>query len=500
MGDSISTRRLRRVIKSRGAHFAPIGRSAGAMLEELPADVAAVYLVGDTPAAGWAGWALDDLPAAVDRLGHETAGGWIPGNHYLNASAPVLRYQQTGGRKVELYRASQWFGAGDYSPEEATAAWAMLSVAIGSAFSGATLLATPATTARELFLRGIPAGREYPVLPDDLQELIRATSGQGRTEVVPEPAAFRIVNAWQNGALPTMYEYDGRLMYAALCWGLPMGVPTHDAGDLFMGQQRGRYRVRVTVPRDWLESFGLLGVPRDDGSRLWEYPAERGRTFSTWCDGAELAIVYACGWDVRILERLLFPIPEGSPRGPLDTWAQKLTSLRVELSTRGVTRPEFARVAALVGQAVRALLLHGIGSFHGRPQTHTEYRPVTSTTPIPDRARNARVDSDWLVYELDAEETTSWRAALSHPEWSAAIWSRARARLLSGPGETGALHRAGEVVGFRTDAIYLTQRQTWHDDGRPGRFRLRRVCDTGPYPWPANGTELVALRNSGRLV
>ena len=498
MSDNISTRRLRRALKVRETAFLPVGPSAGAMLAELEPGVEVVYLVGVSPAS-WLTWALTGLPD-----------GWTPGSHYLEATAPVLRYRGPDGRKVEMHRAAQWFGPGDYSAYDADTAWAFLKVAVSTEFRDATLLATPATTARELFLRTIPYGREWPVLSGDLQDLIRSTSGQGRTEVVHSPDDHEHWLAkGRYGALselPALFEYDGRLMYAALCWGLPMGVPSWDAVDDYAGQTRGRYRVRVTVPRDWMETFGLVGVKRDDGSRLWEYPAERGRTFSTWCDGAELQIVLRAGWDVRILERLLWA--DGPGRGPLDTWSQKLVTVRNGLEANGRNHPDYADISRLAAYGVRALLLHGIGSFHGRPHTVTQYRRTDDPGTIPAGATNVRLEGDWIVYTVATADTldtatpdTSWRARLSHPEWSAAIWARARARLVSGPQSTGALNRtAGEVVGFRTDAIYFTARQDWPDDNRPGRMRLKRALTEGPYPWPASGRELVELRERGQVI
>lgn len=485
----LSTTRLHRHLKQRQVAFCATGATAGDTLAALPAGTQTAYLIGPAPASGWLPWALSGLDD----------GSWEPSDHYLDATAPVLRYVSQGGRRVELHRATQWFGHGRYSAAQAAEGWEMLGRVIGQTFPDATLLATPATTARELFLRTIPRGRAYPVLDLDTQRLIRSTDGQGRIEVLP-PGGHK--SDWDCDNMPALFEYDGRLMYAALCRELPAGVPIHDAGDTYLGQTRARYLVRVTVPRDWDEPFGLLGHKRDDGSRLWEYPNERGRTFTTWADGAELWILakHAPEWwrDLRILERLHWPNVDGGR--PLDNWAAKLIDARALCERIAQQSHDLEHAAGLAALAVRSLILHGIGAFHGRAQPRTGYARAGEPLDLPAAATNVRLEGDWIVYTIPGREPSgdSWRARLSHPEWSAAVWARARARLLAAPGSTGALYRTdGEVVAFRTDAVYLTARQRWNDDGRIGRFRCKS-WRAGPMPWPANGTELLELRDGAQ--
>jgi hypothetical protein len=64
----------------------------------------------------------------------------------------------------------------------------------------------------------------------------------------------------------------------------------------------------------------------------------------------------------------------------------------------------------------------------------------------------------------------------------------------------GALHiPAGQVVAFRTDAIYLTARHNWPYHGEPGDYLLKGHL-TGPLPAPASEDELLALRDKGRAI
>lgn len=490
-GTASETRRLRRHLNARPTLFTDVPETAGALLELI--DEAAgpgtltVYLVGPSPGS-WLTWALADLPAGCE-----------PGGHYLDATAPVLRYSLPGGRRCEIHRAAQWFGVGPYTIAEAGAAWGMLGAAVARIWPGGILLATPATTGRELFRRDIPEHRSFEVLDADTQDLIRATDGQGRIETLPPPS-FKVDGIDNYLAdLPALFEYDATFAYAALCWGLPQGRPTLDRGDDYLGHQAARYLIRGRVPRDWHERFGLFGVQRDDGSQLWAYPATPGEEFETWVDGAELHVAHqhAPTWadEIRIVERLVWPPHEGKGKGPLDTWADKIKRCRADLQRAAEHHP---RIASLAANGARALLLHGVGSFHGRPRALTHFAPVDDkVTRVPPNAKNVRLEGDWLIWQTDAAppEPGSWRWQLSHPEWAAKIWARCRARLLAAPLATGALYRtAGEVVAFRTDAVYMTARQEWPDDQRVGHFRLKRAVD-GPLPWPMNARELLELRD-----
>lgn len=469
-----TTKRLYRKLQHREVCFQSIKRVAGETIgnalhfHEGPRP--RVIMLMGTPPADWLAWSVSALPPA-----------WEPGAHYLDGNGVVLRYNTPDG-PLELHEASSWFGEGNYTGREAIEAHEALQAIIGEAFPGSTILATPATTGRELFLRSIPRGTEYPVLDAETQDLIRATDGQGRIEVV-EPPAER-VRPWTSRALavplPSLYEYDARFAYASMCWELPVGPVHHDDVDRFEGAMRGRYKVTGMVPLDWAEPFGLIGEKDNAGG--WRYPSTPRQTFKTWCDAAELDLAIKHGWRFRIRERLLFP----ATARPLDTWAKKLTRAR-----EATTNP-------LVKNALRAILLQSIGAFHGRPHVETHMVPLDRAGEVPAEARRPRrggPGDNWIVYGL---ETGQGWASLAHPEWSACVWGRARARLLHAPRSQGALNRAPgtHVVGFRTDAIYLTGPQPeWDagDDGAPGRYRLKG-SSTARAAWPRNGRELLDLK------
>lgn len=418
--------------------------------------------------------------------------GTPPGEHFLRAPNPVLRFD-AGTGTVEVHRAAEWFGAGPYSSLDAALAWRILRAEVERAFDQGQLLATPATTGRYLLMRSIPYDREWPCLPGELQQLIRDTSGQGRIEVLERGA----------GTTP-MIELDGRFMYAALVHELGAGVPELDTTDEYAGHRRGRYHVIATVPSDWHQrctcgapGHAGIGVLPHAGPERWEWPYQPGRRFECWADAVELGIALAHGWHVQIVERLLYPFPPypevvsrrgtRNKRGPLDAWADRLIEMRhrTGASTAGAE-------LGMVATALRNVVLHTIGSLHGgghRIQHKAALHDAGELVPA-DAIEVDRVGDQIVWFELAG---AAW-PEMSHPEWSSAIWARARARLLSGPGGTGALHiPANNVLAFRTDAIYVRADPGWPDDGRPGRFRPTLVWPH-PVATPRTFAEIDALK------
>lgn len=461
-----TTQRLVRSVRPRRVEFLAPELSAGATLKRLDAATQTAYLVGPVPAAGWRPWALEGLE-----------NGWELGEHYYEGATPVMRYV-AGGRKVELQHADAWFmGQATYTPAEAARAWALLADALPRRFDRAVLWNTPATTGRDLWLRKIEPGRAWPVLPVSIRDLITENDGQGRIELVDH----------EPDEIPLLAEYDGRLMYAALAWGLPAGIPKWERGDAhtYEPQTRGRYLVRVTVPRDWPQPFGLLGIK--EGRDGWRYPHAPGERFMTWVDGAELELASHCGWSFEILEALTWPPYNG--KGPLDSWARALVAIREQFDDARIGP---GREYALVRAALRSIVLHTIGSLHSRAHKVTRFAATPEDLPAESRRVARPEPSGGFSYPV--ELPAKWEA-MQHPELASAIWGRARRRLLAGPGKVGALHAAGDVLAFRTDAIYVTHYQRWGDDGRAGRFRLKHH-GAGPFPTPRTARELLNLRST----
>jgi hypothetical protein len=483
-----TTHRVWRELAPRRAFFTATTADVGTLLRVVETRAPRperVFLVGERPGgvAGPGAWAFGELPAGWSHAG---------AGHYLDGASPLLRYQHENGERLEVLRASAWFGAGDYSARDACAAFGLVRELIGAAFDGAALLTTPATTGRELIARTLPHAFREPVLPAELIELYHQHPHQGRTTHEAELAARAEVVP----ELPRLVALDGRFQYAALCWQLPIGEPrrvrARDAGDVDP-MARARYRVRFAVPRDWRDActcgapghagIGLLGV-RDDGAG-WRYPSAPGAGGETWCDGAELRVVRAHGWHVDVLDALVW---EGAHHRPLDKWAERIVRARVEVEGRAEVAPP---VRALARNALRMVLLASIGALWGAPRTVTRALPRARAGELPRGAVPKRA-GDLLVWQEKRDAT--W-GAFVRPEWAACVWARARARLLDAPTaapgvRAGALHVPAEhVVAMRTDALYLTVRPDWPDDGTRGRYSVRADIE-GPIPAPATTEQL----------
>lgn len=458
-----------RAVGDRCRRTLPAATSLGGVLDELAPWADRVLVVDELAAALILDWATAPLPA-----------GWRPGAHYLDGHNPAVTFHQ-GDRRVTLAPAAQWCGSGEYTVDQAHEGMSHAVELLDAVMPGTVrLLGSPATTGRELFARLIPAGREWHVLSDELQQEIRATSPQHRMELT-QPAGMQ---------LPGLHEVDMRLAYAALCWGLPSGEPVRSMGepDNYRPQQRGRYLCRWTVPAGW-DHLGIL--PARDGAG-WRWPDQPGETARGWVDGSELALARRHGWAVDILESVVWPDGEGDP---LRLWADKLAQASAQAERAGEHGRMSRQAAGVARAAIRACLVHGLGAFVGRRHT------ITHTIMPGDDAQppeGAAVDVVWgtgaVVWRED--KPAAW-PAMSHPEWASAVWARTRCRLLSSPGGTGALAvPRADVIGLRGDALYLAHDPAWPDTGKPGGWRVKGDPLTA-FSMPATLPALDHLRRRG---
>lgn len=486
------TRRVVRDLAQRRTYWVATARDAAQLLAHVETRAQLperVFMVGARPGgvAGAGKWAFNaPLPPR-----------WRHGAHYLASTHPVFHFERDDGARVEVLRGAAWFGEGDYGARAAFDAYGLVRELIGAQFPGASMLTTPATTGRELIARTLPADYSAPVLGDVAQELIRATSGQGRTTHDSELRE----RAERHPTLPRLTMLDCRFAYAALCWGLPAGEPTSCLGiaeaDVDV-MARAHWRVAVTVPRDWCErcecgapghaGIGLLGA-RASTDDEWSYPSAPGATFTTWASGAEVKVARDHGWRVDVLDGLVWAT---SKARPLDTWARHLVAARAACELRVDVDAE---VRGMARGALRLMLLASIGALLGAPREVTRALPRARAAELPAFAVPKRA-GDLLIW---SEPGGSAWPAMSRPEWSAYIYGRCRARLLDGPTSTrgvraGALHvPAGEVLAMRTDALYLAgPPPAWPDDGRVGLFVLKADV-TGPLTAPTCADELRAL-------
>ncbi|WP_416972241.1 hypothetical protein [Streptomyces sp. 4F14] len=484
-----------------------------AVFDTLPQGVERIYITGGDP------WHRD-----ADRYPYlrDAVAAWlsapIPGwrtdtgrgrdrmaGHFVHARNPVGRYQLDNGEQhVEIRSVGEWFDLGEDGPHTVRDAFVLLWQALRRHWDDAVIMGSPSQTGRDLWTRTIPTRGQhaegFPVLSEELRGLLHATAGQGRNELLTPPCVPE--------QLPQLVEYDRTFAYAKHTWKSPVGTPRRITGHTFAAwsqkeQMRalygcGHWQVRVTVPDTW-NHVGLLPAPAP-GDRAWCYPATPGTTFTTWAGGPEVHTALTNPiqpWKIEILDGILWE--DGKP---LDDWAKKLKETWTNLSAQAHFQgnPEQARAAHLASRAVRSILLYGIGSFAQRPRMVTGTTPRTLERDVPPDAEIIGFDDELISWQ---KPTGFARDPNAHPEWAAAIWSSARAALLSQRHRdddtyAGALHTLpGTVVAFRTDAVYLTQPQNWPYHHQPGDYLLRGHL-TGPLPAPATEGELLALRDAGR--
>ncbi|WP_037599577.1 hypothetical protein [Streptacidiphilus rugosus] len=428
--------------------------------------------------------------------------------HFVHARQPVGRYTRAGadrnGEHVEIRSVREWFDPDGADPQLVREAFVCLWKALKVKWPDVVLMGSPSQTGKDLWARTIPLKGQwaggYPVLSEELRGLFHATAGQGRTELILPPRV--------SAELPCLVEYDRTFAYARHTWRSPVGAPGRVTGAEFAklseAEQKkllmspAHLQVRVTVPDGW-EHVGLLPAPIS-GDRNWEYPATPGATFTTWAGGAEIYTALSnpvAPWRIEVLDALLFA--EGDP---IDKWSKWLKEAWASLTAAARIHADARQRQALylASRAVRSILLFGIGGFAQRPRLVTGTTPADELHLVPEGAEILTHDDRHVTWQRVSGFS---RDPMAHPEWSASVWSGARAALLSmrmrpENAQVGALHvPAGQVVAFRTDAIYLTARHDWPYHGEPGDYLLKGHL-TGPVPAPGSEDELLAIRDKGR--
>lgn len=427
----------------------------------------------------------------VDTIDGPGRQPWTRGGDYAEAErARIQRWHNAGqNRTVELLGAGDWFRDAD-SHVDAWAAWMIVQTMIDTKWPGAVMMTTPGITGRDLWLRSIPTGHRYVPPPAEVVDMIHATSGQGRTEMLTSVV---------DGPLPRLREWDARRAYMGLMRELPgnfvdwvvSNSPTDRADMIESLHDRARYEITVTVPTDWTH-VGIAPL-WNPSARRWIYPAEPGQRFRTWVDGNELALIHR-HWEPfsvnAVHQRIRFATgrPLDNLGAALQTMIDQLEKTHVGL---GFEREYSAAAVRHAVDGLRAIALHTIGALYGRPPAVTVRTPITAGRPT--TGSGHRIDGVEWVRTEHVEHRSPWAI---QPQMSAAIWARMRCRLLDSPGGAGALHlNRRDLVAFRTDAIYHTSDgPCWPDDGRAGRFR-ERLHLAGPLARPLTQTELLTIRN-----
>ncbi|MEV6680715.1 Mucin-19 [Streptomyces erythrochromogenes] len=441
---------------------------------------------------------------AETRRGKDSMAG-----HFIHERNPVGRWQR-GNSHVQIRNVAEWFDPDGADVAVVRHAFTLLWEGLKKEWPDVVLMGSPSQTGRDLWTRTIPtkAGARwidgYPVMSDEIRQLLHATSGQGRTELITPPRV--------PAQLPQLHEFDRTLAYGKHTWTSGVGAPQRVTARAFASWSAkeqsnalfapGHWQVKVTIPDGW-NHVGILPFAIE-GEKAWSYPHEAGRTFTTWCGGAEVNLALRnplVPWKVEILDGLLWEAGT-----PLKDWSEKLKTIwgALEAAAALAGSDELRQSYKLASRAVRSILLYGIGSFAQRPTTTTGTVPAGRQDQIPPGGRILSMDGETITWE----RTRMSRNENAHPEWCTGVWSAARAALLSTRAKTadgttthvGALHLpAGSIVAFRTDAIYTTAAADWPYNGESGDYRLKGVL---PYPVPAptDEAEFSTLQSLGRAM
>lgn len=467
----------------------------------------------------------------------ETPGWSAERGHWLG-DPPTGRFtHRVTGQTVEVRVAKEWFGDVALTPRQARDAWMYLDSVLGWTFGPTlpkgmktTLMLSPAATGVNLWAAAMPKGLTPDPITPDIAEELHATSGQhhiehsasdpsstGHEDVVP------LIDTRYVNEIPRFTYIDGRFMYASLCReiGTGPGVRLNQSAafDLLESHPyaRARYQVRFKVPHDW-NHVGIFGMQHHNPADGWYYPNRPGAEGETWADAAEVFTALKAGWQVVPLQAVAFnevmnqartrfqgddPIARrGTTKArPLDLWADKLMKARENVAHDPAVEPVLKKAA---GAALRAILIQAIGNFASRGRGSTAV--VHDPKEIPAQyAHTAQRKGKAWIYTIP-QQLTQRQQAFYRPEFSAQIWGRGRAKVLStkiAGQQAGAFALPGDsIIGINGDAIYTTATppawslpvdQGGGDDGKAGRLRLQGHLD-GPLKVPTTRAERDKLR------
>ena len=370
--------------------------------------------------------------------------GWQIANY--TSDPPQARYHRDR-TTIDVRTTGPWFGH-DLDPARVRAAWQTLSRVLRGTFDrGVSLMGTPARTGLDLVQRSLPRHGMYPILPDDLRTIMHANAPQGRLAFLPTERTHS-----------DLYWLDGRWMYAACVSNLPCGLRwLFERSHAYIERVPAMYFAGWRAPADWPFPFGLLPELTDDEEQRCTYPTDHA-WHSGWMTGAEYELARAEGWEIRISQRMTWDMAQPDP---LRNWATKLRTIREHT-------PD-----PLVAYATRHLLIDTVGAFARQARAELHLTPRADAAAIPVDAYGEVIIGEHIQWSRDvplARETHMF----AHPEWSWTVWGRARTRA----------HRAaleylrsgcGEIAVIFSDALVVTADPGWEDDGRVGRFRVKRT-------------------------
>jgi len=447
--------------------------------------------------------------------------GWKALGHWMGKPVTGRFEHINTGLRVEVRTAEEWFGDTPLTPTLARDSWNALKVMIDEAFDGAPIALSPAGTGTNLWAFSLPKNLDPVHLTEDIAEEIHRTSGQHHLEHLVAGPSFSthedclpLIDPQRTPTADKFAYVDARFMYASLCGelGTGPGVRLNRAAswDLLENDPyaRGRLLLKFTVPQDW-NHVGIFGVQHQKADDGWYYPNRPGATGETWADMAEIHVARQHGWLIEPYEGIKFEGHSDKSRGegitrarPLDTFAKRIIRAREWVQNDDEINP---LVRAAVSAAIRAILIQTIGAFSSRGRAKTVVTEDVRNVPAAYQAEVRRQGKLFVYKQHQVMNERSYQ--FYHPEYSAQIWARGRARVLSSPTSDrsvkgGALSvDPSTLLGINGDAIYTTTLPMWSlptasgglDDGRVGRMRLQGYLE-GQYKIPVTLDERNRLR------
>lgn len=325
------------------------------------------------------------------------------------------------------------------------------------------LWGTPAATGMDLFQRSIGWNMEYPILDDETRELLYHNCPQGRIEMLTLPEVTTI---------PGFYHLDARWQYAACLGELPGRLVSDDTVDQFAGPYiPAFYRVKAIAPLTW-QHVGLL--PKyEPKSETTIYPVRPGWQFTSFAGNAEIDLALKNGWDIKIERRLIF-----AKADPARTWLDRMKKLRD------------ATENPLIAAAIRNMVIGTIGAWHRRATKVKHITPLSKSNEIKGAIPGSVTPTENGIEWYSWADISTAQQPYQHPEWSGAVWSRARARIAA-----AALQLPREaLIAFRTDAISASANPDWPDTGKPGDWRPK-IAHAGELAAPHDYDAYMSLRN-----
>ena len=423
-----------------------------------------------------------------------TAHGWTIEHYVPEPRSCIYSRIQSGGKRdrITVRMSAAWYDACDDTALIKEAHTRLEHLLKTEFDAGAILFGTPSRTGQDLLLRSLPEqpeskarwnpafGRdkrppyEYLPAPADVRDILTHNFGQGRMEfIAPDTASLP--------PLRDMFLLDARWMYAAHVRGLPVlladGTPLiHDTAPDFEAYRPGFYRVLFRAPEHW-ERIGLLPVWDAEESRtIW--PVESFFWQTGWATEPEVRLALREGWDVRVRERILFTPGSTPGSDPARTWIETLIRLRARIASHS-TEP----IDRLLSAALRNLVIAPVGAWSRSDKRELHVTLAGHEREIPDDAEDVTpIYADPAKPSPDTLQRLEWysrgrldaiQAPMYRPEWSVAVWGSARRTLAE---ESLRYPQDGQIA-LRSDALALRYLPSnlREDDGKPGRFRLKKV-------------------------